>query len=41
MKAPRTLVRQYVLFLAMFVAALSAGAFFITSAVARRGLEDL
>lgn len=41
MKAPRTLVRQYVLVLAMFVAALSAGAFFITSAVARQGLEDL
>ncbi len=41
MSAPRTLVRQYVLFVAVFVIVLSVGAFFVLSEVTRRGLEDL
>ena len=41
MKPSRSLVRQYVAFVAAFVAVLSAGAFRITSDVTRDGLEDL
>jgi len=40
-KAPRTLVRQYVAFFAVFAAVLSLGAFLITVDVTRHGLEDL